>query len=96
MIGKAVKKIRKSRGMTQGDLSEKSGIGVSSISQIELNSASPQKPTVDRLCKALNVNSEYLFFMSVDPENLHLSCVEKRLFSDLHGAMCELLMHREA
>lgn len=50
-----IKEIRKSKGLTQEELSKKSGVKREYISQIENNRNSPNLRTLQKLAKALGV-----------------------------------------
>ncbi len=52
--------LRRARAMTQKDLSEASGLAVSTLVDIERGVAEPQIRTIRRLAKALDVTPERL------------------------------------
>lgn len=54
-VAKQVAELRASRGMTQVQLAEESGLPQSHISRIERAALSPSRKTVERLAKALGV-----------------------------------------
>lgn len=62
IFGKNLKTLREARGMTQGELSEKIGITVTSISLWETQGKSPRsKQTVRNLCEALDCSERDLY-----------------------------------
>ena len=59
-IGDKVRKTRKRRMLTQQNLSEKSGVGVTTIVRIERNQVEPHSRTIRKLAAALNVEPSEL------------------------------------
>jgi len=60
-LGEKIKKLRKNYGMTIKDLSDKSGVGQSTISEIETGKVkNPKSETLSKLAKALNVTVDSL------------------------------------
>lgn len=60
-LGEKIKKLRKNYGMTIKDLSDKSGVGKSTISEIETGKVkNPKSETLSKLAKALNVTVDSL------------------------------------
>jgi len=55
IIGQALKKIRSEKGITQIELSLKTGIPQSHISNIE-KGIEPELPTLRKICDALDIN----------------------------------------
>ena len=55
-LGRAVQRLRKSYGLSLGDLSDHSGVAKSIISQIERNETNPTLTTIWRLAHALDVS----------------------------------------
>ena len=55
-IGKNIKKIRKARGITQGELSESTEIAQSRLSKIENGQVEPMLSTLSKIAKTLNVS----------------------------------------
>lgn len=56
MIGENLKKIRKSRNLTQEDVAEMTGLPQSTISYIEKNDASPRVDTLLKLAKGIGID----------------------------------------
>ena len=61
--GLAIKQRRKELGMTQEDLSEKTGIPQSHLSKLESGLHSPTNETIERIAKALNTQPSQLDLM---------------------------------
>jgi transcriptional regulator with XRE-family HTH domain len=59
-IGTRLRTLRRARAMTQQQLSERSGVAVSTIVDIERGRAEPQIRTIRRLAEALDVSPERL------------------------------------
>lgn len=60
-LGEKIKKLRKNYRMTIKDLSDKSGVGKSTISEIETGKVkNPKSETLSKLAKALNVTVDSL------------------------------------
>ena len=55
-IGGKIKRIRKSKGMSQSELAKKSGVAQSTLSYLEKGSKHPQFDTLSAICKALGVS----------------------------------------
>ncbi len=56
-----IKTLRKRRGLTLEMLSQRAGISIRTISDIELNKTVPSLPTISTLARALKVSSTELF-----------------------------------
>jgi transcriptional regulator with XRE-family HTH domain len=59
-IGNKISDIRKSKGLTQEQLAERSNINLRTIQRIENGKNEPRGTTLDLICDALEVNSELL------------------------------------
>ncbi|MGC9599064.1 MAG: helix-turn-helix transcriptional regulator [Minisyncoccia bacterium] len=55
-LGKNLKRIRTAKGITQGDIVRKLGVGRGFISNIENGKANPTLSTIAKLAKAINVS----------------------------------------
>ena len=64
-FAKRLREIRKSKGMTQGDLAKAVGISVSAIGMYEQDRREPNSEVIEALAKALNVSPAYLHGWSV-------------------------------
>ena len=65
-LGDNLKRLRRDKGWTQGDLAEKSDIRLGHVSKLERDLLDPKLSTIKKLCQALNVTYETLL---LDPEN---------------------------
>lgn len=59
MDGNKIRRLRKNKGMTIDELSEKSGFTSSYISQVERNLIEPSLTALNKICKALNISPYY-------------------------------------
>lgn len=71
IIGENIKKLRERAGMTAKELSEKSGVGQSTISEIEVGKIkNPRTETLMNISKALNISMDDLSVMELEYEYL--------------------------
>jgi len=61
-LGDNLKQLRKEKGLTQGDLSELSGIKLAHISKLERSESDPKLSTIEKLIKALDCTADRLLF----------------------------------
>lgn len=59
-LGKNLRETRKQLGLTQQEVSQRSGVQAGEISRIEAGKRDPQISTVERLAKALDVSAGQL------------------------------------
>lgn len=55
-LGKNLKRIRKAKGITQGDIVRKLGLGRGFVSNIENGKANPTLSTITKIAKAVGVS----------------------------------------
>lgn len=68
-LGKRIRELRDSHNMTIKELSDKSGVGQSTISEIETGKAkNPKSETLSKLASALNVTVDSLLAEKWDDE----------------------------
>ena len=60
-IGRRIKALRQSRGLTLDDLAERSGVSRAMISRVERGESSPTATLLDRLCAGLGILISALF-----------------------------------
>nr|WP_264760747.1 helix-turn-helix transcriptional regulator [Aneurinibacillus migulanus] len=65
-MGKRIKELREQKGLTTVELSQKSGVSQSTISQIENSKRGASTKTIQKLAKALEVPSSYLLQENTD------------------------------
>ncbi len=61
LLGEKIKEIRKSRKLSQDELSEKIGIDPKHLSRIEVGRSFPSLDTLERIAKALGIDIKDLF-----------------------------------
>ena len=61
-FGKNLSAYRKSRGLTQKSLGERTGVSRTYISRLERGRGNPTFTTVMRLAKTLDIDAGFLFF----------------------------------
>ncbi|MCP1354608.1 helix-turn-helix domain-containing protein [Aneurinibacillus migulanus] len=66
ILGKRIKELREQKGLTTVELSQKSGVSQSTISQIENSKRGASTKTIQKLAKALEVPSSYLLQENTD------------------------------
>lgn len=71
LLGKQIKKIRKSRKLTQEKLAEYVGLDVSSISNIENGKYYPTADNLDKILNALHIKPSELFSFE-DKKNIDI------------------------
>ena len=67
-IGKNIKTLRKARGLSQEQLAEKAGIGITWMRKIEQDCANVTRDIIERLARALNVSVLVLYGLQMDPD----------------------------
>ena len=69
-IGKIISKIRKDKGMQQGELALKAGITQASLSNIEKgNTKRPSNNSLEPICYALDISIAELYIYSIEVED---------------------------
>jgi transcriptional regulator with XRE-family HTH domain len=84
-IGNAIKQIRQHFGISQVELSERTGLSQTSISQIESGAKNPSKKSVKKICEAFEVPEAILYVMGMEDTDVPAS--RKDVFKDLFPAM---------
>lgn len=90
VLGENLKKIRKEAGLNIKQLSQDSGVGRTTISEIERGiSKNPKNETLKRICSVLNVTLDKLTSFDIGGELNELDYAIKVIFSQkslkLHG-----------
>lgn len=92
-VSKAVLRIRKEKGMTQGEVGRRAGLAASYVSRIENGRIQPTMTTLGRLAEALEVPVSSIFKISEKgtgpplhrcPVSLSGQCIGEQIRSD-HG-----------
>lgn len=79
LLGARIKQIRRARGLSQGELSERVEITENYLSRIEVGTSCPSLPTLEKVATALDVSLRDLF--DFDPVRGEISEVETLLES---------------
>ena len=66
LIGKRIEAIRKERGMTRYRLAQETGISAGTIKNIEIGKQNPAATYLLAICKALDVETDYILGISSD------------------------------
>lgn len=64
LISTNIKVLRQNNNMTQEEFSEKIGISLQGLSNIERNRYQPTAETIDKICKAFNITPAQLLTMN--------------------------------
>ncbi len=84
-IGKAIKQVRIHFELSQIELSERTGLSQTSISQIESGAKNPGKSSIHKICKAFDIPESILYVLGMDDTDFPES--RKKAFQDLYPAM---------
>jgi len=84
-IGNAIKQVRIHFGLSQVDMSERTGISQTSISQIEGGVKNPSKRSIKLICEALEIPEAILYVMGM--EELDVPAERKGAYKELYPAM---------
>ncbi len=66
LINSNIKALRQKHGLTQESFSEKIGISLQGLSNIERNKYQPTAETVDKICKAFHITPQQLLVTNSD------------------------------
>lgn len=69
-IGKGIQKIRKEKGLTQGELAKKIGITQTSLSQIETGTKNPKMGTLEKISEFFDLPVAILFWFALEEEDV--------------------------
>lgn len=69
-IGRTIKELRTAKKIKQKTLAEKCGLSQSYLSLIEKEEKEPPKETVDKICNALGIPKQILFYMSITSKDV--------------------------
>ncbi len=76
-LGDNIKRLRRDKAWTQGDLSDKTGIKLGHISKLERDESDPKLETIYKLMNAFNCSADALL---MDPEKTPLDGVVRAAF----------------
>jgi len=66
LINSNIRALRQKQGLTQEMFSEKIGISLQGLSNIERNKYQPTAETIDKICKTFNITPQELLIMNSD------------------------------
>ena len=84
-IGYAIKQVRTYYGLSQIELSKKTGISQTSISQIESGVKNPSKRTIKSICEVFEIPEAILYVMGM--ENIDIPESRQAVYKQLYPAM---------
>ena len=70
-IGQRIRTIRKEKNLSQQNLSEKAGVGIDYISNLETKGSNIKIDTLEKIITALNITPSELFESRITPKNPH-------------------------
>lgn len=62
-IGSILKFIRNQKGLSLREIKEETGLAKSSLSSIENNKSNPTTKNLEKICKALGISVDFLFYL---------------------------------
>ena len=89
-LGSAIKEVRLFYNWSQVDLSEKTGIAQTHLSQIESGDKNPSRKTIEKICEAFDIPEAVLYALGMDAGDAPDS--RKDVFRDLYPAVKEFAM----
>lgn len=81
-LGLAIKQVRNQMGLSQEDLSSRTSISQTSISQIENGIKSPSKKTLNKICEVLEIPVAVLYIIGIQDSDVPPS--RKKMFDALY------------
>ncbi|MBL7722493.1 MAG: helix-turn-helix transcriptional regulator [Chitinophagaceae bacterium] len=84
-IGNAIKQVREHFGVSQVELSKKTGLSQTAISQMEKGPKQPSKSSIEKICKAFDIPIAILYVMGMQESDVSVS--KKNDFEKLYPAM---------
>ncbi len=69
-IGRAIKEVRKKRGISQGDLATRLSISQSYLSLVEGEKKQPSLDLLQSIADTLDISIPILFLLSIEPADL--------------------------
>ena len=77
--GNRIRLIRKEKGLSQQQLSEKAGVGIDYISNLETKGSNIKIDTLEKILKALNITPSELFESRISSKNPQLEGLANQL-----------------
>lgn len=69
-LGNAIKELRKIRGISQKELAERCSLSANAMCNIENSASFPSKSSFDKICKALDMPSAYIFLFAITDDDI--------------------------
>lgn len=69
-VGKAIREIRKKQGLSQVELSQKTGLTQATLSNIESGRKRPGPETLDKISVALNIPISLIYITGLEKEDV--------------------------
>ncbi|WP_256011806.1 helix-turn-helix domain-containing protein [Desertivirga xinjiangensis] len=76
-IGRVVILLREKKQISQSELANLIGITQPSLSNIESGKKKPHKSTISKICEAMEIPEQFLYFLATEPEDLPVSGRER-------------------
>ena len=89
-IGQALKSIRKQTGMTQQELSVRTGITQASLSQIESGAKRPSQKNFKKICEILDIPETVVYILAM--EETDVPDTKKEIYSMLFPSIKNLAL----
>ena len=89
-LGGTIRTIRKQAGMSQEDLSERTGLSQTSISQIESGIKRPSKRSLQKICSVLDIPEAVLFILALEDKDVPKA--RRKIFESIYPEIRELTL----
>lgn len=89
-LGIAIRSVRRQLGITQQELSEKSGISQTSLSQIENAVKRPSNKTIQKICGVLEIPEAVLYILAM--QDTDVPSDKKRVYDMLFPSIKNLAL----
>ncbi len=93
-LGTGIRQVREQAGLSLRDLAELTGMAHSTIMRIEQGEVSPRTDSLERICKALNVPTAYLWLVGEKEKITTLRKTLTAIFHDLPPSAIEVMEAR--
>ncbi|MEO9802256.1 MAG: helix-turn-helix transcriptional regulator [Reichenbachiella sp.] len=88
-VSKAVKNLRKKKGLNQVELAEKAGLTQAYISRLEAGKVEPTLTALTKICSSLGTSLRFLFLVSM--EDMDLKSDKKQMYEDIKPILEKLI-----
>lgn len=69
-IGRAIRLVRKQKGITQKKLADKCDLSYNALCRIELGDVFPKKENINKIAEKLEVPVSYILFLSIEEQDV--------------------------